>query len=350
MSEARFVREYRLTKDVARWLCNELRRKLQRRRVGPHVLTVELQVLVALRFYAAGGFQGTVASDENIAIHQCSVSRVLVDVTEAIIDCLGPAWVKFPQTDQEKAAAKRKFYLLCGFSGVIGCVDGIQIAIRAPSENDERFSKAAYWCRKNYYALNAMVVCDADLRITSFDGTFPGSVHDSFVWRASLLREEFVAGKLIQADECLLGDSGYPLEPWLLTPVAGNPAGAEAAFNRKHRSTRSIVERCIGMLKNKFRCLQGYRALHYDPERACNIATACVVLHNVCIYCTIPEPVPEPLVSDESDSEDCEGSDSSDCEPQARTLRERGQAMRRRKDCNICVLWCTVDKGKCGHL
>lgn len=77
-------------------------------------------MLVALRFYAAGGFQGTVASDENIAIHQCSVSRVLVDVTEAIIDGLGPAWMKFPQTDQEKAAAKRKFYLLCGFSGVIG--------------------------------------------------------------------------------------------------------------------------------------------------------------------------------------------------------------------------------------
>ncbi|KAM7303354.1 cytochrome P450 4c3 [Ixodes scapularis] len=202
MSEARFVREYRLTKNVARWLCNELRRKLQRRRVGPHVLTVELQVLVALRFYAAGGFQGTVASDENIAIRQCSVSRVLVDVTEAIIDCLGPAWVKFPQTDQEKAAAKRKFYLQCGFSGVIG------------------------------------------------------SVHDSFVWRASLLREEFVAGKLIKADECLLGDSGYPLEPWLLTPVAGNPAGAEATFNRKHRSNRSILERCIGMLKNRLKCLQ----------------------------------------------------------------------------------------------
>ncbi|CAN7985904.1 unnamed protein product, partial [Ixodes hexagonus] len=83
------------------------------------------------------------------------------------------------------------------------------------------------------------------------------------------------------------------------------------------------------MLKNRFRCLQRYRALHYDPDRACNIATACAILHNVCLYSSIPEPAPEPLVSEESDSEDGEESDSSDT--RVRTLRERGQAMRKRK-------------------
>ncbi|SCV66631.1 hypothetical protein ANAPC5_01490 [Anaplasma phagocytophilum] len=81
MSVAGFVREYRLTKDVAHWLCDDLRGKLQRRHVGPHARTVKLQVLVALCFYDAGGFQGTVASDENIAAHHCSVSRVLMEVT-----------------------------------------------------------------------------------------------------------------------------------------------------------------------------------------------------------------------------------------------------------------------------
>ncbi|CAN7987246.1 unnamed protein product, partial [Ixodes hexagonus] len=193
-----------------------------------------------------------------------------------------------------------------------GCIDGTQIAIRAPYETDTRFTKAAYWCRKHYYALNAMVVCDADLRILNFDATYPGSCHDSFVWRASLLREKFVGGNLIESNECLLGDSGYPLEPWLLTPIPGNPTGAEEEFNKKHRSTRSVVERCIGMLKNRFRCLQRYRALHYDPERACNIATACAILHNICLYSTIPEPAPEPLVSEESDPEDGDGNSDSD--------------------------------------
>ncbi|KAG0414179.1 hypothetical protein HPB47_008679 [Ixodes persulcatus] len=180
VSEARFVGEYRLTKGAARWLCDELRGKLQRRREGPLVLTVENQVLLALRFYAAGGFQGTVASDENSAVHQCTVSHVLHEVTNAIIDHLGPSW------------------------------------------------------------------------------------------------------------------------------------------------------RCIGMSKNRFRCLQRYRALHYDPDRACNIATACAILHNVCLYSTIPEPSPEPLVSEESDSEDSE-SDSSDSHTNTRSLRDRGLAVRKRK-------------------
>lgn len=51
---------------------------------------------------------------------------------------------------------------------VTGCIDGTQIAIRAPSENDQRFAKAAYWCRKHYYALNAMVV---SIHMLVADGT-----------------------------------------------------------------------------------------------------------------------------------------------------------------------------------
>lgn len=118
-SDARFVGEYRLTKGVTRWLCDQLRGKLQRCREGPCVLTVEQEVLAALRFYAAGGFQGTVRSDENIGVHQCSVSRVLGDVTNAIIDCLGSKWLCFQQTQAEKALTKRKFFERCKFSGVI---------------------------------------------------------------------------------------------------------------------------------------------------------------------------------------------------------------------------------------
>lgn len=37
-------------------------------------------------------------------------------------------------------------------------MDGTQIAIKGLFEDDPRFTKAAYWCRKNYYALNAMIV------------------------------------------------------------------------------------------------------------------------------------------------------------------------------------------------
>ncbi|KAM7299979.1 putative nuclease HARBI1 [Ixodes scapularis] len=87
-------------------------------------------------------------------------------------------------------------------------------------------------------------------------------------------------------------DSGYPLEPWLITPVPGNHATSTACgrFNKAHSSIRSVVERCIGLLKNRFRCLQRHRALYYHPSTATAIISACAVLHNICLASSKPEP------------------------------------------------------------
>nr|XP_054921826.1 putative nuclease HARBI1 [Dermacentor andersoni] len=138
-------------------------------------------------------------------------------------------------------------------------------------------------CRKGYYALNCMFICDADMKILALDPMRPGSDHDAFVWRTTWLRRRFQAGRIVNAGEYLLGDSGYPLEPWLLTPVPGHPPvhTAEGQYNTAHAAMRSVVERCIGLLKSRFRCLQRYRTLLYEPERAANIVAACAVLHNL---------------------------------------------------------------------
>ncbi|KAH7960968.1 hypothetical protein HPB49_003038 [Dermacentor silvarum] len=46
---------------------------------------------------------------------------------------------------------------------------------------------------------------------------------------------------------------------------------------------RSVVESCIGLLKSRFCCLQRYRTLLYEQDRAANIVAACAVLHNLCL-------------------------------------------------------------------
>jgi len=50
-----------------------------------------------------------------------------------------------------------------------------------------------------------------------------------------------------------IGDSGYPLRPWLLTPINNPITEAEKYYNTKHMSTRSLIERCNGVLKMRFR-------------------------------------------------------------------------------------------------
>ncbi|XP_037515205.1 putative nuclease HARBI1 [Rhipicephalus sanguineus] len=262
---------------MVRWLCGELRRDLERRRTGTRTaLTVEQQVLCALRFFTTGSYQGAIASDEDVATSQSSVSRTIHAVVEAIVERLGDEWIAFPASAQGLAAVKEGFvHMDPRFEGCIGAVDGTFVCTRAPYERDDG-NKAAYFCRKGFYALNVMVA----LCTTLLCGGHPP------------LSQEFNGGSRGQGGEFLLGDSAYPLPPWLLTPIPGaHQAGSPAArFNRAHSSLRCVVERCIGVLKARFRCLQRYRALYYGPLFTSQIIAACAVLHNLSVRQQLPEP------------------------------------------------------------
>lgn len=136
------------------------------------------------------------------------------------------------------------------------------------------------------------------------------------------------------------GDSGYPLEPWLMTPVPGRPAVSTPAgrYNAAHASMRSVVERCIGVLKSRFRCLLKHRVLYHHPRIAGTIVAACAVLHNICLSAGESSPESssdsESSISSDDDNEN-EAEESSDTERERRILQSRrlyieGKAMRDR--------------------
>lgn len=55
-------------------------------------------------------------------------------------------------------------------------------------------------------------------------------------------------------------------------------------FNQRVCSTRQIIERCIGLLKVRFRCIMGERQLRYSPTKVGRIVYACATLHNFLIF------------------------------------------------------------------
>ena len=75
-----------------------------------------------------------------------------------------------------------------------------------------------------------------------------------------------------------------------MTPLRNPEPGSAERFNTRFISVRSLIERCNGVLKNRFRCLLKHRVLHYRPQMASKIINACVVLHNMCLQHRIPEP------------------------------------------------------------
>jgi len=118
--------------------------------------------------------------------------------------------------------------------------------------------------------------------VRAVEARYPGSSHDSHVWNASSARRyylsEYEAG---DRSNRLLGDCGYALEPFLLTPYRDPSYNSkEYKFNMAHASARNIVERTIGVLKSRFRCLLG--TLHYKPTKVVKMINVCCALHNIC--------------------------------------------------------------------
>lgn len=69
-----------------------------------------------------------------------------------------------------------------------------------------------------------------------------------------------------------------------MTPYRNPTEAREKKFNEKHCKGRNIIERCNGVLKNRFRCIIGSRGLHYSPEKTTKIVNSCCTLHNICLF------------------------------------------------------------------
>ncbi|XP_061395895.1 putative nuclease HARBI1 [Musca vetustissima] len=237
-----------------------------------------IKLAATLRFLAQGSYQLSVGNDFQLGLSQPVVSKVMSETLDVLERIICPQNIKFEMTNAEKNEAKLYFFEKTDFPGVIGCVDGTHIKIQAPSKEDQHL----YFNRKGYFSLN---VCDHKMRIRFLDARYAGSAHDSLIWNDSIvkrvLQERYTNG---ERNTWLLGDAGYPLQPYLMTPYRSTVEGSpEAIFNTKHAKARNIVERTIGVLKNRFRCLLGARQLHYAPSKATKLTNVCAALHNICI-------------------------------------------------------------------
>lgn len=241
-----------------------------------------LKFISALNFYGSGSYQRRVGMDAMASISQSSISRIINEVSKAIVEHIMPIQLRFHQDQGQMNRAKDGFLTKSKFPNVIGLIDGTHIDLSGLSKNNEY----AFVNRKGNKSINTQIICDSNMVILNVNARYPGSTHDSFIWSNSLVftfLENLYQQNSSDWNKWLLGDSGYPLQPWLLTPIKTPTTDAERKYNKFHKKCRCLVEQCIGCLKGRFRCLLGERKLRYNPTAAGYIIYACATLHNYLI-------------------------------------------------------------------
>ena len=264
MDENIFINTFRLNKYATKEIITELEENnpmLNNHNIRGIAFT--LKFLTALHFYAHGSYQKPTGTNFLFAQSQASVSRSIKIVTEELLK-VADKYITFPKNANKISNCKVQFLQKTRMSGIIGVIDGCHVAIHQPTELQ---NGKVYYNRKRFYSINVLAACDSNLKIIFIDAKYPGSVHDSAIWQTSALKRNMQLPYL--ANCFLLADSGFPIEPCLLTPVLDDQQNErEVLYNAAHKSARNIVERCFGVLKNRFRCLLKHRTLHYNPQTA----------------------------------------------------------------------------------
>ncbi|KAK9884385.1 hypothetical protein WA026_005341 [Henosepilachna vigintioctopunctata] len=81
-------------------------------------------------------------------------------------------------------------------------------------------------------------------------------------------------------DVCLLGDSGYGITPWLLSPLLTNQEMLVSGITiRSMLRKRVIIERVFGQMKRRFPTLLSQ--VRIAVKNVPNLVITCAVLHNV---------------------------------------------------------------------
>lgn len=270
-----FIERYRFPKSFCYFICEKIGNNLERPTQRSNSLPVVIQVCVALRFLSHGSYLTAIGDIHHIS--KSSSYRCIVDVCNSLSNIFDE-YVRFPINNEQTMAG---FYAVSRLPKVIGAIDGTHIPIKKPSVNEH-----VYINRKGFHSINVMLICSHERIIRNALVHFPGNAHDSFILHSSAINQYFTQN---HPDGWLVGDSGYALKNWLMTPVLNPQNQQQIEYNRRHQRARLVVEHCNGLLKQRFRCL--HKQLEWTPQNSILIIRSCIVLHNLALMLKLPNPI-----------------------------------------------------------
>ncbi len=219
-----------------------------------------------------------------------TISEIVHEVSQIIVQNQGFFLRSKSHGDpvQIEILHNRKFYPY--FKNCIGALDGTHISAIIPVQDQGPFRN-----RKGSLSQNVLCVVDFDLIITFVLVGWEGSAQDSRV-----LSDAISKGLAVFPDKYYLGDAGYGLSEYCLTPYRGvryhlkewrhsnrRPQNKEELFNLRHSSLRNVIERLFGVLKKRFPLLRDMHSFPFNIQ--CDLVLCICYLNNFIRFQQIPD-------------------------------------------------------------
>ncbi|KAK6017277.1 transposase, IS4 family, partial [Ostertagia ostertagi] len=289
LSDVEFKKDYRFSRKVFFDICKIVAEDMRRESAREVDLTVADQVAIGIHLLGRNVMQ----SDEAriTGCHQTTVSRVLMGFVQAL-NRRAHQYIFWP-TEEENIQIRRSFYRKYRLPGICGIIDGTHCRILKPS-----IAAEDYVCRKGFHSLNVGVIVDYEGRVRWACARWPGSAHDSRVFKTSALYAQLRSG---ECGGVLIGDAAYASETFLLKAINAPKNAHEIRYNNAICAARARIECAFGVIKRQFHILHG--ECRYSPEKASQIVIACFVLRNIAIAAKEPEDYDEYEGPDKQDEE-----------------------------------------------
>ncbi|KAL5801524.1 hypothetical protein ACOSQ3_033156 [Xanthoceras sorbifolium] len=226
---------------------------------GKH-LSLNDMVAVALRRLSSGESLSNIG--DLFGLNQSTVSQITWRFVEAMEE-RGLHHLQWP-TEAEMENLKSKFEKIRGLRNCSGAIDITHIVMNIPAVDP---SNNVWLDREKNYSM-----------ILQSSGFFKLAEEGK---RLNGKKLQLSEGTELQ--EYIVGDTGFPLLPWLLTPYHGKGlSDYQAEFNKRHSATRMVAQMALARLKEVWRIIHGVMWMP-DKNRLPRIVLVCCLLHNIII-------------------------------------------------------------------
>ncbi|KAI6676376.1 hypothetical protein NL676_037172 [Syzygium grande] len=245
-------------------------------------------VAVALRRLSSGKSLSSIG--ESFGMNQSTVSQITWRFVEAMEEKALPH-LRWPSDESEMEQIKSKFEKIRGLPNCCGAIDTTHVLMNLPMVDP---SNNVWFDREKKCSMVLQAVVDADLRFRDVITGWPGKLSDATVLSSSGFfklsdDEKRLNGKKMllpegtEIREYIVGDVGFPLLPWLLTPYKGKGlSDYQLGFNKRHHATRLVARRALVRLKDMWKIIEGVLWMP-DRNKLPRIIFVCCLLHNIII-------------------------------------------------------------------